>query len=413
MNNPSQLPDRRTSSSSLARWLGTLGPSLITAALVLGPGSITLTSKLGSIYGYDLLWVMVLSVCFMLAFTEMSARIGMATNRSLLSVIREKWGKAVTVVIGIGACLVTSSFQAGNSIGSGLAIADLTQTSTPVWVIITTLLGMSLLFTKNFYKVLEKMMLVMVAIMIISFLLTLIMVKPSIGGILSGLVPRVPEGSLLLIIGLVATTFSIVGAFYQSYLVQEKGLTKDRLKDGVKESFTGIIILGLISSMIMISSAAILLPQGIQVNTAGDMGKALEPVFGSWANVVFIIGLFGASFSSLTGNATIGGVMLAESLGLGSKLSERGVRVCILAVMAVGGIVALLFGAVPLNMIIFAQAITVIIVPIIGVAMYRVANDSKVMGDLKNTWFKNIVAILGILVLIVLAVNNIRTIFFS
>ncbi|SHE11243.1 Manganese transport protein MntH [Chlamydia abortus] len=413
MSNPSQLPDRRTSSSSFARWLGTLGPSLITAALVLGPGSITLTSKLGSIYGYDLLWVMVISVCFMLAFTEMSARIGMAANRSLLSVIREKWGKAVTVVIGIGACLVTSSFQAGNSIGSGLAIADLTQTSTPVWVIITTLLGMSLLFTKNFYKVLEKMMLVMVALMIISFLLTLIMVKPSIGGILSGLVPRVPEGSLLLIIGLVATTFSIVGAFYQSYLVQEKGLTKDRLKDGVKESFTGIIILGLISSMIMISSAAILLPQGIQVNTAGDIGKALEPVFGSWANVVFIIGLFGASFSSLTGNATIGGVMLAESLGLGSKLSERGVRICILAVMAVGGIVALLFGAVPLNMIIFAQAITVIIVPIIGVAMYRVANDSKVMGDLKNTWFKNIVAILGILVLIVLAVNNIRTIFFS
>lgn len=413
MSNPSQLSDRRTSSSSLARWLGTLGPSLITAALVLGPGSITLTSKLGSIYGYDLLWVIVISVCFMLAFTEMSARIGMATNRSLLSVIRDKWGNAVTVVIGIGACLVTSSFQAGNSIGSGLAIADLTQSSTPVWVVITTLLGMSLLFTKNFYKVLEKMMLVMVAIMIISFLLTLIMVKPSIGGILSGLVPRVPEGSLLLIIGLVATTFSIVGAFYQSYLVQEKGLTKDRLKDGVKESFTGIIILGLISAMIMISSAAILLPQGIEVNTAGDMGKALEPVFGSWANVVFIIGLFGASFSSLTGNATIGGVMLAESLGLGSKLSERGVRVCILAVMAVGGIVALLFGAVPLNMIIFAQAITVIIVPIIGVAMYRVANDSKVMGDLKNTWFKNFVAILGILVLIVLAVNNIRTIFFS
>ncbi|GIP35245.1 Nramp family divalent metal transporter [Paenibacillus sp. J2TS4] len=411
MSNEPRLSDNKP--SSLAKWLGTLGPSLITAALVLGPGSITLTSKLGSLYGYDLLWVLVLSICFMLVFTEMSARIGMATRHSLLSVIRNKWGKFASFIIGIGAFLVTSSFQAGNSIGSGLAIADLTQTPTPLWVIITALLGMSLLFTKNFYKILEKMMLIMVALMIVSFLLTLIMVKPSIGGIVSGLVPTVPQGSILLIIGLVATTFSIVGAFYQSYLVQEKGLTQDRLKDGVKESFTGIIILGVISSMIMISAAAILMPQGIQVNTAGDIGKALEPVFGSWANAVFIIGLFGASFSSLTGNATIGGVMLAESLGLGSKLSDKGVRICIMIVMAVGALVALLFGQVPLEMIVFAQAVTVIVVPIIGAAMFSVANDSKIMGELKNTAFKNVVAIIGILVLLVLAVNNVRNIFFT
>ncbi|ALS26333.1 Nramp family divalent metal transporter [Paenibacillus cisolokensis] len=405
--------DRQTIPSSFRKWLGTLGPSLITAALVLGPGSITLTSKIGSLYGYSLFWALVLSVLFMLVFTAMSARIGMASDRSLLALIRAKWGKTASVLIGIGAFLVTASFQSGNAIGSGLAIADLTGTSTVLWIVLTTVIGMSLLFTKNFYVVLEKLMLAMVALMIAAFLLTLIMVKPSIGGILSGLVPVVPDGSILLVIGLVGTTFSIVGAFYQSYLVREKGLTKADRKHGIRESFSGIIILGLISSMIMISAAAVLLPQGTTIVSAGDMGKALEPVFGSWANDVFLLGLFGASFSSLTGNATIGGVMLAEALDLGSKLSDRSVRVCIMLVMAIGALVSLIFGSAPLEMIVLAQAVTVIIVPVIGIAMFAVANDKAVMGELKNKAASNILAAIGIAVLFVLAANNIRTIFFS
>ncbi|WP_010269219.1 Nramp family divalent metal transporter [Paenibacillus senegalensis] len=400
-----------TDSGNTKGWFKTLGPSLITAALVLGPGSITLNSRIGSLYSYDLLWVLVLSVCFMLIFTEMSARIGMATDKSLLTLIREKWGKTAAFLIGLGAFLVTASFQAGNAIASGLAIADLTGTSISFWIILTTLLGMLLLFTRNFYQVLEKVMLVMVALMIISFLVTLLIVKPSLSGIVSGLVPSIPEGSLVLVISLTATTFSVVGAFYQSYLVREKGLRKENLKAGVRESFTGIIILGFISSMIMISSAAVLFPQGIQVQSAGDMGKALEPTFGSWANIVFIIGLFGASFSSLTGNATIGGALLSDSLGLGSKLSDRPVRICILLVMAIGAVVSLAFGQVPLELITFAQAVTIFVVPGIGIAMIVVSNDKAAMGTLKNSVNRNILTIIALAVLIVLAFNNLKNIF--
>src|SRR5699024_7459780 len=70
-----------------------------------------------------------------------------------------------------------------------------------------------------------------------------------------------------------------------------------------------------------------------------------------------------------------------------------------------------IFGGAPVNMIIFAQAITIIAVPFIAIALLVVANDKKIMCDLKNTLFKNIIAIAGLIVLILLAINNINNIF--
>src|SRR5690606_40506468 len=134
-------------------------------------------------------------------------------------------------------------------------------------------------------------------------------------------------------LALVLFSFSIAGAYYQSYLVQEKGWKREEVKEVKRESFTGIMVLGVISAMVLMSAGAILHPQGIQVNAATDMGKALEPLYGSWATGVFMLGLFGASFSSLIGNATIGGTLFADALSLGSSLSSTSVRALIMLVI--------------------------------------------------------------------------------
>lgn len=390
-----------------------LGPAFITSALVLGPGSITLSSKIGAIHGTQLVWALALAVLFMMVFTEMSTRIGLAADSSFIDVVKERWGKFAGILIGIGAFLVTASFQAGNAIGTGIATSSITGTSSTPWIIVLTLLGIGLLFSKQFYAILEKMMLVLVLIMLLAFLITVILVKPSFGSILSGFVPILPSGSLGLVIALFATSFSIVGAIYQSYLVKEKGWTIQDAKSGMRESYLGIFILGFISFLIMISASAILKPQGLVVNDASEMGFALEPLFGSWSTVVFMLGLFGASFSSLMGNATIGGAMLADGLGLGSKLSNMPVKLFIILVMVFGSTIGIIFGKAPINLIIFAQAITIVVVPFIAVAILFIANDKKIMGPLKNTLWKNIVGVLGLLVLIYLAFNNVKNIFFS
>jgi manganese transport protein len=399
-----------TSKSKYLTFLQSLGPGIITAALVFGPSKMTITSKLGASYGYETLWVVVIAIFFMLIFTQMGARIGQNSELSMLSLIRKKWGNYAGVGIGIGVFLVTTSFQAGNSIGVGIAVSEATETPTWLWVLVFNGLGMTLLFFRSFYKALEKLMIALVGLMLFSFLTTLFLSKPSLTGILMGFIPSVPLGSTGLLIAFMASCFSIVGAFYQSYLVQEsKKLGSSQSNSN--RSATGIIVLGIMSAVVIICGAAVLQPQGITVTSASEMSKALEPLFGAYAANLFLSGLFGASFSSLVGNATVGGSLLGDALGLGNQLRSKAVRGLIALVMVCGASISLFFGKLPLELIIFAQSVTIFLVPFIGFAMYSVANDAQIMGNATNTTFFKMSGAIGLLLLSVLAVWNFNELF--
>lgn len=397
----------------LRNWFQALAPGIITAALVFGPSKITIASKLGAVYGFDLLWVIVIAIFFMVVFTSMAARIGIATNKSLLTTVKDKWGSKVSIAIGFGVFLVTASFQAGNAIGIGIALSELTH-STPVqWIIIFNVISIGLLFFRNFYKVLEKLMLALICLMLLAFLTTLFLSRPVITDIAAGFVPSIPSGSVALITAFIASSFSIVAAFYQAYLIQERkrnlaagAIVKDR-------SFTGIFILGLMTSIVMICAAEVLRPQGIKVNNATDMAKAIEPLFGNYASTLFLCGLFGASFSALVGNSTLGGTVLGDALGYGSALHSKANRVIIALIMIIGAAIAIVFGKLPLELIVFAQSITILVVPFIGLALYAIANDEKIMGNKKNSTGVKIWGAAGLIVIIILAVESVRTMFFK
>ena len=389
-----------------------LGPGIIIASLVFGPSKMTITSKLGSQYAYDLLWIIVVAMFFMAIFTIMGARIGVATKQSLLNTIKQKWGKVAAIAVGIGIFLVTVSFQAGNSVGVGIALAEATGTPVLVWIIFFNLLGISLLFFRKFYKVLEKLMIFLILLKLFAFVTTFFLVKPDYAAVAAGFVPKISPGSLGLVIAFFASCFSIVAAFYQSYLVQERIKFNPEIKEHNSNSITGICILGVMTAIIMICAAAVLNKQGITVTTASDMAKALEPLFGSYASTLFLIGLFGASFSALVGNATLGGTLLGDSLGFGSQLSSNTTKMFIASVMIFGAIIAIIFGKLPLELIVFAQSITIFLVPFIGMAMYAVSNDIAIMGDKVNSTFFKIFGALGLLILFVLAISNINQIFF-
>jgi manganese transport protein len=400
--------------SNILSWLKGLGPGLIIAALVFGPSKMTITSKLGANYGFDLLWIIVVAIFFMVIFTNMSARIGYATQQSLLSSIKARWGKGVGIIIGIGVFLVCTSFQAGNSVGVGVAMAELTHTSTAPWIIAFNIISIALLFFRAFYKVLEWLMIALIGLMLLSFIVTVFMINPDLQQTAAGFIPSIPAGSQGLVIAFMASCFSIVGAFYQSYLVQERRRIQQLAQQEPKrrsDSVTGIIILGFMSAIVLICAAAILHPRNISVKTASDMSLALEPLFGSYASGLFLIGLFGASFSSIIGNAGVGGLLLGDALGYGNNFSAKSIRFFIALVMLAGAIIAIAFGKLPLELIVFAQSVTIFIVPVVGIAMYLIANDEKIMGKDKNSAFVKVAGAVGLLVILALAVINFKDIF--
>lgn len=364
----------------MKRLLRAAGPGLITAALVFGPGSLTISTKLGAGFGYQLLWLLPVAVFFMIVFTRMSARIGMVSGMAALQVIRQRYGSGSAWLVATGIFLTTASFQSGNAIGAGLAVSELTGTETGIWVMVFSALAISFLFFRSFYAVLEKIMMAMVAVMVLSFLLTLIVVAPGPGPVLKGFIPSIPQGSALLSIALTASSFSVAGAFFQSYLVREKGFSAVDCGQGLRESTAGILVLGLISLMVMAAAAAVLNAQGLEVRSGADMGKALEPLFGRGALKVFMAGFFAASFSSLIGNATLGGTILADALGLGRDLRSLPVRLLIMGIVIAGAVTALLFGQLRLQLIVMAQGLTVLIAPLIAWYLYKIATDRQIMG---------------------------------
>ncbi|WP_018626266.1 Nramp family divalent metal transporter [Niabella aurantiaca] len=396
-----------------ARLLQVLGPGIITAALVFGPSKMTITSKLGASYGYDLLWAVVTAIFFMAVFTSMSSRIALATDQSFLSLIKKRWGKPVAVLLGIGVFLVTASFQAGNSTGVGISLAEATGVNAKVWILLANAGGIALLFFKGFYKILEKIMILLIVIMLGSFIVTFFLAKPSVSSIAGGLSPVLPEGSLGLVIALFASAFSIVGALYQSYMVQERRRLSPGLQQRPSDSLPGILILGVMASIVLICAASVLHPTGVVVTNATDMSKTLAPLFGEYAAHLFLIGLFGASFSSLIGNASVGGTLLGDALGYKGQLSSNMVRVLIALVMTIGAFVALRFNKAPLELIVLAQSVTILVVPFIGIAMYGISNDPKIMGRYVNKPVTKVVAGIGLLLLLLLAVINVKELFFK
>jgi manganese transport protein len=392
-------------------WIMTLGPGIITAALVFGPSKMTIATKLGASYGFALLWLIVVAIFFMVIFTAMAARIGCARDESLLNLIGQKWGKIPALLVGIGIFIVTACFQAGNSIGIGIALGESTHTPTMPWTIAFTIIGIGLLFFQSFYKVLEKVMIALVTLMLTAFLTTMVILRPDPVKIIGGFSPVIPEGSMKLVVAFMASTFSIVAAFYQAYLIQQRRKL-NKLGSGTGSgSFTGIFILGIMAAIIVICAASVLQPRGIVVKSASDMAKSLEPLFGRHAAIFFLMGLFGGSFSALLGNATVGGTLFADALGYGRDLSSKKVKMLIAVVMIIGCSVAVTFGTLPLELIVFTQSVTIFLVPFIGLAMYTIANDVVIMGKLVNNTWQKVFGGVGLAIVVGLAVTNIFELF--
>ncbi len=387
--------------SKIKKILKSIGPGLIIASVVLGPGSITVASRIGSEYGYAFLWVILLATIFMITYTSMGTRFGVVSSKSIQQAIADQYGRWFAIAIGISAFLSTSSFQFGNNLGIGIGMEGITGINERIWPIVFTSLGIIFIFwAKNLYKVLERLMKFMVMIMIFAFFINLILTKPEIGPLARGFVPsKLSPGSLNVVAAMMATSFALAAALYQSYLAQDKGWKKENLKSSLKDTYIGILLLALISATILVTSAAALHPRGILVTSAADMALQMEALFGGYAKVIFSVGLCAAAFSSMMVNSVIGGGLLADGLGLGRSMNDRTTKLFISAILLIGMLVAVFFRGNVIYALIMAQASSMLAVPLIAVGLFLMLNNKKVMGKYRNNTLQNIIAVIGFIVI--------------
>ncbi len=421
-----------------APWWRSIGPALITACVVFGPGSLLISSNVGAKYGYELLWLLIVTGILMGTFMTMAARIGVVGGATPCTLIANRLGRPVAAVVGITLCLICAAFQFSNNLavaaafdalgvkrlfGDPTQMAPRTQAliSTGLLVVFNGLVIASIFALRQVYNGLERIMKVMVGVILTCFLVNLFVVRPNVGDILSGLIPGLPDGlslalpkrgdagivdPMVLVASLLGTTFSVAAAFFQGNLVREKGWTLRDYNRGIGDSIAGVAVLTGISAIIMMTSGTML--RGKEANDISVLATQLGPLLGPATRILFSIGLFAVAMNPFVINAMIGGTILSDAVGKPARLSDLWSRRFTVVVLLVGMGVAMIVlhtSVKKVDAIIFGQAMTVIGNPLMAAAILWLANRKDIMGERRNTLVLNLLGGLGFLVVLLTALR--------
>jgi len=409
----------------LQRIFKSLGPAIIVASVVLGPGSILTSSRVGIEYGYQMLWVIALASLLMIGMTTLGALLGVSCTRTPCDEVAHRAGRPLAVFIGLALFLIVACFQSSNNVAVLAAMEEFLpapqleaiepnenaeQADEPnaapqrdyvgsaILIALNALIIAVLFGVKALYRPIELMMMALVMTMLAGFSINLWFANPSLTEVVKGFIPSLPaspdagflpqriEGKIVdpwwALQGMIATTLSVAGAFYQCYLVKEKGWNLSNVRQSLTDSAFGIVLLGTVSAIVMMTSAAALhgLADPGEFTTAGDVARQLEPLFGSAARILFSLGIFAAAFSSFLGNALVGGTVLSDGLGLGSSMDSPWPKRLTVLALLLGMVVAVAAtgaGFEPVLIIVFAQALTVLGVPMLAVVMLWLAYTTR------------------------------------
>jgi manganese transport protein len=428
INHPDEhLPEppeagRGTESSGPARhWWRSIGPALITACVVFGPGSLVISSNVGATYGYELLWLLAVTGVFMGTYVALGARIGVAGGATPCALVAARLGRPFAILLGLNLGLICTTFQFSNNVAVALAADAIWPGANPAWVLVVMngVLITFLFSARDIYRVLERAVKVMVGVILVCFLFNLVAAQPNLPGVLAGLIPGIPEGlslgmpqrvgdaiadPMILVASLLGTTFSVGAAFYQGNLVRERGWSMREYRQGIGDAIAGVLVLTGVSMAIMITTATVI--PGQPASDIGTLAQMLRPLLGATAYGVFCIGLLAVALNPFLINAMIGGSVLADGLGQPARLRDRAPRLLTVLVLLMGmsvAILALRSGQKPVALIIFGQALTVLGNPLMAGTMLYLANRKDVMGDQRNGWMLNTLGGAGFVLVLAMA----------
>lgn len=398
-----------TESVHARAWYKNSGPGALVAAAFIGPGTVTVCTLAGVEFGYELLWVMLLSVLATLVLQEMSARIGIVTGRGLSQVIREQLhaqplARFIVLALILAAIVVgNAAYEAGNISGGRLGLETLlgiTSTTGSRWLsLLIGAIAFALLFAGS-YRILERALISMVVLMSLAFVLAALLTRPDVGAILQGLlVPSLSDANLLTIVGLIGTTVVPYNLFLHASLVSEKWHSTDDLRHARRDTLIAVTVGGLVSMAIIVCAAAI---NTADVSNAADLALGLEPLFGSFARTFLSVGLFAAGITSAITAPLAAAYVVRGCMGWPADLRHNGFRLVWMSILATGIIFSSL-GINPIDIIRFAQVANGLTLPVVAAILLWTMNSEAVLGKHINTKCHNVLG--GIILAITVALG--------
>ncbi len=372
-----------------SRLLNILFWSVISAAFI-GPGTVTTAAKAGADFGLSLLWALTFATIACLVLQEASARLAIASGMDLgqaiwQQAVRGKRGYYIPVLVAFCILSGTAAYEAGNLLGAMVGTSLLFHL--PSWTVVLVIgLVVAVILLIPSIKIIARLLGSLVAFMGIAFLVTSVAISPALPDIVMGLIkPVIPwnSGGTLLVVGLIGTTVGPYNLFLGSGI--SAGQSIREMRSGLA---VAIVLGGVISMAVLVTGTAM----------AGDftfpgLAGILDDYLGGAGTIILAAGLFAAGFTSAV-TAPLASAVTVRSL-FGNRDPHKWethswrFRMVWMIILAIG-LVFGMAGFKPVPVIIVAQALNGVILPVIAVFLFIVVNNPKIMKNRHNRFPGNV-----------------------
>ena len=374
------------------------GPGIFAIGYTIGTGSVTSMIVAGSKFGMQLLWVLLLSCLFSGILMFAYGNYALITGETALYGFKKhlKFGKAMAILIIIGI-----TFGQWNSLMGILGISSniifeilainfegliAYQYETVLIITIIIIVVFYLLMLIGKYTFFEKILIVFVSAMGLSFMLSLFFVQPLSMDVAKGLIPTIPKvtGGKMLVAAFVGTTMAAATFLSRPLFIKGKGWTIKNLKQQKKDSITAAVLIFVISATIMAVAAGALFYEGTEVTQVLDMANTLEPIAGKWGVTIFFFGALSAGLSSIFPCLLIAPLLVADYQSGTLDTSSRQFRI-ITAIACLVSLIGPAFGANPIEIQILSQVFNLFVLPVVILGIICMLSSKKVMKDYKTS----------------------------
>ena len=370
------------------------GPGIFAIGYTIGTGSVTSMIVSGSTYGMQLLWVLLLSCLFSGILMYVYGNYALISGYTALNGFKKyiKGGKWLAILIIIGV-----TFGQWNSLMGILGISsniihELITRSFPslasykyesvliIAIIIISIFYSVMLIGK--YSFFEKILIVFVSIMGLSFFLSLFFVYPLPSEVVKGLMPSIPNvpGGKMMVAAFVGTTMASATFLSRPLFVKGKGWTADNLENQKRDAITAAILIFVISGSIMAVACGALYHQGQNVAHVLDMANTLEPVAGKFAVTIFFFGTLSAGLSSIFPCLLIAPLLLADYQSGELDTTSKQFKI-VTFVACLAALIVPVFGSNPIEMQILSQVFNVFVLPAVILGIILILWNKQVMKN--------------------------------
>ncbi len=418
MENPQ--PTKMSLLKKLLALVLAFGPGIFAIGYTIGTGSVTSMIVAGSTYGMQMLWVLLLSCFFSGILIFVYGNYTLITGETALFAFKKhlKWGKLMAILIIIGIAFGQwNSLMGIMGISSNIIyeifaiyfpqIAQYKYATVIAIAVVVTVIFYTLLLIGK-YTFFEKILVIFVTIMGLSFLISLFLVYPLPSDVLKGLIPSIPEvqGGKMLVAAFVGTTMAAATFLSRPLFVKGKGWTIKNLKEQKKDAIVAAILVFVISAAIMAVATGALFYEGKPVTQVLDMVNTLEPVAGKFALTLFFFGTLSAGLSSIFPILLIVPILIADyqsgELDTSSKQFKR-----ITAFACLFALIVPIFGTNPVEMQIVSQVFNVFVLPLVIIGIILLINNKELLQGHKTDIWINLSLVAALFFSLVISYNGI------